>query len=100
MGMPRITMSSRVRAVRHQVSSSLGQEAVILELERGIYYGVDEVGSRIWELVERPRTVSDIRDAILGEYDVDAETCAADTLKLLEEMADHGLIEVDPEDGP
>ena len=90
----RITETTLVVAVPNQVSSSLGDEAVILELTQGVYYGLNEVGARIWTLLKDPRPVGEIRDALLDEYDVDTATVTRDLLALLTELADRGLIEV------
>jgi hypothetical protein len=87
--------SSTVALVRHQVSSDLAGETVILNLDTGIYYGlVDEVGARIWSLMQAPRTVAEIRDAILEEYEVAPERCEHDLLALLERLAAEGLVEI------
>ena len=83
-----------VVAVPNQVSSSLGDEAVILELTQGIYYGLNEVGARIWTLLKEPRRAGEIRDAIVDEYEVGSATATRDVLGLLTELADRGLIEV------
>jgi coenzyme PQQ synthesis protein D (PqqD) len=85
---------STVVAVPNQVSSSLGDEAVILELTQGVYYGLNEVGARIWELLQQPRRVGEIRDLILDEYEVAPQTATRDLLALLAELAERGLIEV------
>ncbi len=85
---------STVVAVPNQVSSSLGDEAVILELTQGVYYGLNKVGARIWELLQQPRRVGEIRDLILDEYDVAPQTGTRDLLALLAELAERGLIEV------
>ena len=90
----RITESTLVVAVPNQVSSSLGDEAVILELTQGIYYGLNEVGARIWTLLKDPRPVGEIRDVLLDEYDTVTATVTRDLLALLTELADRGLIEV------
>jgi hypothetical protein len=89
-----ISESSVVVAVPNQVSSSLGDEAVILELTQGIYYGLNEVGARIWVLLRDPRPAGEIRDVLLDEYEVDPATVSRDVLALLTELADRGLIEV------
>jgi len=91
--MPIVEMSTVV-AVPNQVSSSLGAEAVILELTQGVYYGLNEVGARIWELLKEPRRAGEIRDVILDEYEVEPEAVTRDVLALLTELADRGLIEV------
>ena len=77
-----------------QVSSDLAGEVVMLNLKNGTYYGLDEVGARIWGLIQQPRAVGAVRDAILEEYDVEPERCERDLLALLGELRDNGLIEV------
>ena len=94
VGLVRVTESSVVVAVPNQVSSSLGDEAVILELSRGIYYGLNEVGARIWSLLKEPRPAGEIRDAIVDEYDVEPATASRDVIVLLSELLERGLIEV------
>lgn len=81
-------------AAKDQVSSDLGGEVAILDLKAGVYYGLDAVGARIWSLIEEPRTVNEIRDILLEEYDVEPERCERDLLALLRRLADEGLVEV------
>jgi hypothetical protein len=89
-----ISTSSIVVAAKDQVSSDLAGETILLSMQSAMYYGLDQVGSRIWELVRDPIRVSDLRDAIEREYDVEAERCEADVLAFLRELAFKGLIEV------
>ena len=77
-----------------QVSSDLAGEIVMLNLKNGTYYGLDQVGARVWGLIEQPHRVAAIRDAILEEYDVEPERCEQDLLALLGELEQAGLIEV------
>ena len=77
------------------MSSSVGIETVILHFTAGTYFGLDEVGTRIWQLVQERRSVREIRDALLEEYDVDEERCDQAVRSLLTSMAKHGLITVD-----
>jgi hypothetical protein len=93
-----ITVSSSVVAARNQVSSDLGGEVAILDLKGGTYYGLDAVGARIWGLIqEEPKTVKEVRDILLEEYEVEPDRCERDLLALLQRLADEGLVEV--EDG-
>jgi Coenzyme PQQ synthesis protein D (PqqD) len=85
---------STVVAAEGQISCDLAGEAAILSLTSGVYYSLDPVGARVWNLIQRPRTVHDIRDMLLQEYDVEAERCERDLLALLRELAAEGLIEV------
>ena len=99
MGKP-ITGNSTVVVVKEQVSADLSGEAAILNLKRGTYYGLDAVGARIWGLIQEPRVVSEIRDTILREYDVEPKRCEEDIFVLLGELLSHGLIEVKGEKAP
>ena len=88
-------MSSVVRQSEEQVSAEVDGEVVMMSVEQGNYYGLDEVGSRIWELVETPSTVTEVCDALVAEFDVDRATCEGDVIRFLQEMADQGLVAVD-----
>ena len=90
----RVSVYSSVVATKEQVSSDLGQEAVILDLKSGVYYGLNDVGTRIWNLIQEPRTLNEIRDAIVKEYEVEPECCEHELLTLLQELSNAGLIEV------
>jgi hypothetical protein len=63
-------------------------------LDAGSYYSLDQVGVFVWNLIQEPRKVSDIRDAIFEEYEVDLEECERDLLALLEELAANKLLDV------
>ena len=90
----RISDVSVVKRTTNQVCCDMDGESIILNLKSGIYYSVDEVGARIWALIEQPMTVTAIRDAILREYDVPAEVCERDIRAFIERMDAAGLIEV------
>lgn len=92
-----VSEHSTVVAVKDQVSADLAGEAVILNLKSGMYYGLNEVGGRIWQLLQEPRTVAAIRDTLLEEYEVDRESCDRDLLAVLQELATAELIEVNHE---
>lgn len=89
-----ISGHSIISATGDQVSTELDGEAVILHLKSGIYYGLNSAGARVWNLIQEPITVSDIRDAILKEYEVEPDLCERDVLALLDELAAHGLVQV------
>lgn len=85
---------SVVAATKDQVSCSLGAEAAILNTKQGIYYGLDPVGTQIWQLLQTPCKVADIQAVLVREYDVEPERCQRDLLALLGELLEAGLIEV------
>ena len=83
-----------VVASNDQVSSDLAGETVLLSMKTAHYYGLADVGARIWSLVREPVSVAAICDTIASEYDVSADRCQADVVRFLQELAQHGLVEV------
>jgi Coenzyme PQQ synthesis protein D (PqqD) len=94
-----VSKNSIVVASSDQISSDLAGEIVMLNLKNGSYYGLDEVGARIWNLIQEPRSVGAVRDVILDEYDVEPGRCQSDLLALLGELAAAELIEVQDASG-
>ena len=85
---------SIVLAAEGQVSCDLAQEVVILDVKSGIYYGLNEVGARVWNLIQEARSVSEVCAILLEEYEVDPERCEHELLLLFQDLATKGLIEV------
>jgi Coenzyme PQQ synthesis protein D (PqqD) len=72
-------------------------EAIVLNMKSGTYFGMDQVGALIWNLLDKPRTVGEIREAIVREYEVDSDTCERDLTSFLDSLESAGLIEIDNE---
>ena len=89
-----IANSSIVAATKSQISSNAGNETIVLELQKGNYYGLDETSARVWELVQEPICVEDIKHKILTEYEVSPEQCEQDLHQLLKKFLELGLIQL------
>ena len=89
-----ISIDAVIVASQEHVSAELDGESVILSLKNDTYYGLDPLGAHIWELIQKPRQVTEVRDDILSEYDVAAEQCETDLIALLAQLESEGLIEV------
>lgn len=94
MRLSSISRDSTVVAGTDQISSQLEGETVMLALSDGVYYGLDSVGARVWELVQTPRAVGEVCSRIEAEYDVEAGRCERDVLRLLGELVAAGMLEV------
>ena len=91
----KISLEDTVVAVKNQVAADVGGELIMLDLSRGEYFGLNEVGAKIWELIAEPRTVSAVRDQLLIEYpEVTPDRIEADLLSLLSELVEASLAEV------
>lgn len=76
----------------------LDGETVLLDPDRGVYYGLNEVGTAVWRALQTesgsPRSLRDVHATVLEEYDVQAETLWADLLELVDELAERELVDV------
>jgi hypothetical protein len=72
----------------------LGGESVLLNLNGGRYFGLDEVGTRMWQLLTTSPTIEAAYRALLDEYDVDANALRSDLGQLIDRLVEHGLVEV------
>lgn len=76
------------------VAADIDGDVVMLDVERGEYFGIGGIGPRIWELLDQPTTMAGIVDTICAEYDVDAGTCRADVERFLGELRQADLVRV------
>lgn len=82
----KISKESIIKQVDDIVSSEIDRETVMMNIENGQYYGMDLIGSHIWELIKTPIKVSDLIDTLLDKYDVDGDTCQRDLLAFLNDL--------------
>ena len=76
------------------IEAEVDGELVALHVDNGVCYGFNNTATRIWSLIEQPKRVSEIRDVLLEEYDVDPEACEAQLRELLSDLEKDGLIEL------
>jgi hypothetical protein len=87
-----VTLDTRVVAGTGQVSTQLGNETVILGGAKGMYFGLNTVGARVWELLTKPTDVRSIVAVIVSEYDAPEQAITDDVLKLIADFVEHGLV--------
>lgn len=87
-----MTPETIVRIPDHVVSRDMDGETVLLNLNSGTYFGLDEVGARIWTLLGQGLPLAAVSDQIGGEYDAPRETVESDVEELCAELAENDLI--------
>lgn len=90
--MGEITLETTVVRASDVLASPVDNELVMMDIERGMYYALNGVGSDIWERLAQPVRVTDLCAQLVQQYDVDRATCEADVLAVLNEMAGNGLL--------
>jgi hypothetical protein len=74
------------------IEAEIDDEVVALSIEQGTCYGLNRVGSRIWNLLAQPIRICDLCAALLAAYRVEPDICERQVLDLLEELRAEGLV--------
>ncbi|MBI3403215.1 MAG: PqqD family protein [Acidobacteria bacterium] len=89
-----MSLDATVRIPEDVVFRELDGEAVLLNLESGIYFGLDPVGTRIWQLVEEHRALRRVLAALLTEFDAPPADLEADLVRFVDQLRGKGLLTV------
>jgi hypothetical protein len=87
-------LTARVTVPADVLFRDLDGESVILNLQTESYFGLDEVGTRMWALLTASDSVRAALDALLEEYETDAGTMRKDLEELIGKLVEQGLLEV------
>jgi hypothetical protein len=94
--MTRITLEHTFVLSKDAVFRDLDGEAVILDLAAGTYFGLNAVGTRMWQLLEQHGRLRDVHDVLRREYDVESEVLEQDLLGLVARLVEARLGQVKP----
>ena len=90
-----MNLSDKITISPQAVARQVGNETVILHLGNGTYFGLDPVGARIWQLMGEGKTLAEICEVMLDEYDVSREDLERDALSLAQNLAAQQLIGIE-----
>lgn len=85
-------LSDKVVIPAQVMARQVGDETVILDLASGTYFGLDPVGARVWQLMSEGKTLSEICDSMLDEYEVTRDALESDVIELAQRLNAQGLI--------
>ncbi len=89
-----IELSHKIIPNKEPLTSEIDGEKVMLSLELDKYFGMNPVGSAIWEMLEAEPTFQELIDKLTQKYDVDTETCTKETREFLQHLLEQKLIEI------
>ncbi|TXH34103.1 MAG: lasso peptide biosynthesis PqqD family chaperone [Burkholderiaceae bacterium] len=75
------------------LAASLDGELVMMSIQAGNYYSIGGVGTRVWELLEQPKSLEELVDAVVADYAVERDRCATDVAAFVDELLGLNLIE-------
>jgi DNA-binding transcriptional ArsR family regulator len=91
-------MSKELMVLRRAglIEAEVDGELVALHVDNGTCYGFNGTATRIWALIEQPKRLSELRDALVAEFDVEPDVCEAQLRDLLKDLEGDGLVELRP----
>lgn len=89
-----LTFEDRTTAPAHVLVRFLDQESVLLNLETEKYFGLDQTGTRMWQLLTASENIDAAYRQLLAEYDVEPELLRDNLSELLDRLVEHGLLQV------
>jgi Coenzyme PQQ synthesis protein D (PqqD) len=95
--MTTISNNSRISVPSDTLINILGGESVLLGLKSQQYFGLDEVGTRMWNVLTSSSSVEAAYEALLEEYEVEPETLRQDLYDLIGKLAERNLVEIQSE---
>lgn len=89
-----LSLSTRLQIPDGIVHRDLEGELVLLNLNTGVYFGLDPVGTRIWHLLQNQHSLQQVLNTLLLEYEVTDAQCGQDLLDLITQLLSKGLVRV------
>jgi hypothetical protein len=93
-GTKAIALDAPIVRISEVIAADMDGEIGMMSLDKGMYYAFNDVGTRIWQLIEKPRTISGIITELCKEYDVDVATCREHVLEFLQMLHKNELIHI------
>jgi hypothetical protein len=91
-----LSFSQKASVPADVLFTEVGNESVMLQLKSERYYGLEEVGTRMWKLLTAAETIEAAYQQLLAEYEVEPEVLRRDLEALIERLVEQGLLELSP----
>jgi hypothetical protein len=89
-----LTLDAELHIPANVSFSVVGDDAFLLNTKTNKYYGLEQVGARLWQLLTAGKTLKDAHQVLLSEYEVETNQLEQDILELLEDLQKNGIIEI------
>lgn len=85
------TMLSRSKDI---LANEVGNDTVMMSIDKGKYYGTNKTGSYIWKVLEQPMTFGDLCSQLAADFNITEDKCAAEVVPFIEQLSNESIIEV------
>jgi hypothetical protein len=91
---PTLELHTPLQRLENILFSEIDQDKVMIDIERGAYFGMNPVAGDIWEMLQNPLTPQQVIENLLAAYEVEPETCQKETMQVLQRMVRLKLVQV------
>ena len=84
--------STKIQRSEKVTFQKVAEEAVLIHLDTGTYFSLNNIGTEFWELFDGERTIKELADVIANKYEVDVEMVTTDLIELVEKLAEDELV--------
>lgn len=89
-----IGINSKIVRIDDFISSKMDDETIMLNIDKGEYYGINPIGSRIWELLEKPLTILELSNLLINEFDIDIDNCKKDVSVFIQHLQNKNMVKL------
>ncbi len=89
-----LELSQTITRHSDMLSAEIGGEAIMMSIEKGAYFGLNPVATRIWDLIEQPKSVAALIQTITDEYEVSTEQATDDVQVFVADMIERGIAQI------
>ena len=76
------------------IQSKIGEEVVMMDMDSGFYFGINSVGSVIWQYLSEPISLDDLVEKLMEDFIIDKKTCESDTVEFLHDLLGKHIIKI------
>jgi hypothetical protein len=91
----RLTDGTIIILTEDHVFGDLGDEAVVMNIATGIYFGLDKVAMEIWKCLQQQRTFKELKEMLLLQFEVESDRCDTDLRNFLQQLCEQKLVSFD-----
>jgi hypothetical protein len=92
--MSALNLDSIVQRNPEMVSADMDGEMVMMSIENSAYYGLNAVGSDLWEAMENPVSITALCNHVTENFDIDLVACQSDVMELLTDLRERNLVQL------
>lgn len=89
-----LELRMRVRRLDDVLETEIDEETVMMDIEKGSYFGLNPTGSKIWTLLAEPVVIGDLCDRLTEEFEVPREQCEQQVVAFLQNLLERGLLQI------